>query len=199
MKRILLLFFMLPLFTLAQAQSYECLVGVYAGTVTDKYGNVYGSSSFPAQLGIDYNYTYQENSGQYMNFAAYPNSGEVIHYDPVNDSIAFRYTLSVTQGIVTKITVGFKIETLSADSLVLRNDFLFCEYGRTTPVDNNCQGMGTTVGLWDAFNISPKAELLEVYNIHGQRIHPDRIREHQNQLLIFIYSDGSREKRIIHP
>lgn len=89
--------------------------------------------------------------------------------------------------------------TLSADSLVLRNSYLLCEYERTTSVDPNCTGMGTTVGLTDVQAGMKHRQLERVFNMYGQEVDRTMVYRYSNQVLVFLYNDGSAEKKFISP
>jgi hypothetical protein len=183
--------------SLSFSQDIYCLYGNWIGTVEAD-----GYSYEAAELAIDIDSSYQENTNEYMNFSAYPESGQIIAYDLEAGWITFEWLYLVYSGDETYSSSTMTILTFTEDSLIFEDatgSRLF-SYGRhpDNPVphpDCSFPDTGTASISTDA-NITSK-ELVRVVDLLGRIVEDPGKR--LGEILIYQYSDGTTEKKVVTP
>lgn len=192
MKNIYLLTIAFAMFAVnsgMQAQSYTSsdFVGTWEGRITSES---FGGYDDPIILTIEEDGFYTETSGHLMP-SIYPNTQQS-EYDAETNRYHFWYLKTVYSGQYFYQHFYYEVVYFQNDTLEMHYNFWddpepHPEVGTIKVVKQNFVGIEDEI----ARNNENERELLKVMDITGREVSP----ESKGKMLIYLYSDGTTEKR----
>lgn len=171
----------------AQEYSFNDFIGTWHGTISSESFTPYND---PMTMIIEEDGFYTETSGHLMP-TIYPNT-QLCDYDEETNRMHWSYLYVVYAGQYHYQHFYYDVVNFSNDTLEMHYNFW------DDPIPHPQVGTiflvkETTVGLNNLQSNDENREIIKVYDLMGR----EKSQNTRGELLIFIYSDGSSEKRFI--